>query len=242
MLNRAILLNILIFLAVINVNAEGNGGVTLTGATISDACHGYICHGPAKVGFKLFTTNDSLMVDDSSANPQDGFFRLENLQRGESYKFVVTDSAFLNREYIISIPETAEYEELSRDLLIVPSAEGVELLFQVSPFYRGKTSIRPGIDYFLDEMAAIVKQNPEVTFELACYPDDDDNEAENISLTLNRGVSLQNYLIEKGINPSQVPIQPNPSSDPKLPPYDFKMAKGKRYIGSTYLVIKQINK
>jgi len=238
---KYILIIILLVIGFLRVKASDNKTVSLIGATISDACHGYICHGPAKTAYKVLNSSDSLVVSDSSKNPSDGYFRITNLSKGQKYKFVVDDSAFLYREYLFEIPAGAEYDELSKDMLIVPAVTGVEVLFDVSPFYRGKSRIRQGIDYYLDEIFELILQNPDVRFELSCYPDDDENESENMALTLNRGVSLQNYLIEKGVKPRQITIQPNASSDPKLPPYDFKMAKGKRYIGSTYLVIKNID-
>ena len=110
-------------------------------------------------------------------------------------------------------------------------------MLHVPPFELRKSKIRVGAGLVLDDIETTIKQNPEVKFLIRCYPDNDDNEEDNMNLTIGRCNTLKDYFTARGIDPGSIMIHANPYTDPKLPPPPNKMAKGKRYIGSTYLVI-----
>lgn len=228
---------LLLLLYSVNCLASDNK-VILIGATINDACHEFVCHGPIPVNYSIYNSNDSLVIKNRSVDPSDGFYRVEGLSPDSEYYFVINDSVFLFRKYSFKTVEEGKYSTQSRDFLVVPSSDGVELLMSVSPFENNKYRIRAGIEYFLMEYIDLIKQNPDIVFEIHTFPDNDKDPSRNMILTLNRAVSLSEYLVLNGVNPQQLNYKPHESTDPKNPPFDFKVAKGKKYIGSTYLVVK----
>lgn len=215
-----------------------NSQVSLSGATINDACHEFICHGPIPVNFSVYNSHDSLVIKSRSIEPSDGFYLIEKLASETDYYFVVDDSVFLYRKYPFKTLEGSKYSNQSRDFLVVPRADGIELLIHVSPFENNKYRIRNGVEYYLMEYIDLIKQNPDIRFEIHSYPDNDNDPSKNMILTLNRAVSLSEYFVRFGVSPNQLTYKPHESTDPKNPPFDFKVAKGKKYIGSTYLVVK----
>ena len=217
-----------------------NDNITLTGNTITDVCYGFSCHGPIAVEYELSDSRDNLIIRSKSNYAKEGQFSVTNLSAGQLYLFKIIDPGFLNFKSVISIPGEFSYNQISKDILVYPKANNVEIFLHIPPFENHKTRVRIGIESYLDDFITLIKSNPDVMFEIVCFPDDNTNEENNMELTSGRGFNLMNYFIKQGITEGQIFIRSNKNTDPKNPPYDFKTAKGKNYIGSTYLILKLI--
>lgn len=229
---------ILLLIANLSAYSLDNSSISITGYTISDVCHGFICHGPIVVNYSITDSKDNMLENSVSKHIKDGQFRFDNLKPGHCYKFKIIDTNFLYYEYLVEVPDSFIYKQLSKDFLVYPKADHVEILFHVSPFEYHKSRIRIGIDYYLDNFVNLIKFNPSVNFEIVSYPDDETDASKNGELTFNRCLNIRNYFIDKGVDESRITYLPNIKTDPKNPPYDFKTAKGKNYVGSTYLIVK----
>lgn len=211
--------------------------ITLSGGIISDACHGEICHGGISADLEAYDNTGKKIYSGRSDIRQFGLYIIEGLKEGETYKIVINDTSYLYREYKIIIPKTDKYRELSMDFLAAPKAIGVALKFHVPPFELRKSKIRFGGGEFLENYELIMKQNPKIYFEIECFPDDNNSPEVNLRLTVERCTALKDYYTARGIKADRIRIKPNHEVDPLLPPPPFKIAKGKRYIGTTYLRI-----
>jgi len=67
-----------------------------------------------------------------------------------------------------------------------------------------KYNIRPGDAAVLDEAAATLKQNPNVTVNVNGYTDAIGTEAYNLKLSERRANAVVNYLVEQGISASRL--------------------------------------
>ena len=211
--------------------------ITLSGGIISDACHGEICHGGVSADLLALDNTGKQIYSGRSDTRQFGLYVIEGLKSGEEYKLVINDTAYLHCEYKILIPRSDKYKELSMDFLAIPKAVGVVLKFHVPPFELNKSKIRFGCGDFLENYEQLMKLNPNIVFEIECYPDDNISPEVNLRLTVERCTSLKDYYIARGIKADRIRIKPNHEIDPQLPPPAVKNAKGKRYIGTTYLRI-----
>ncbi len=175
-----------------------------------------------------------------SNSAQNGYYYLTGLKPGKKYILTIKQKDFLTEEFEIITPNTDKYLEISRDFLLKPLEVGVSIKLPVAPFELNKSKLRYGAELFLDDYAHVLKLNPNVKILIECFPDNNENKQENEKLTEERAKSLKAFFVSQGIESSRIEIKFNSSIDPKTPLPVKKLAKGKRYIGPTYLTITEI--
>ncbi len=168
-----------------------------------------------------------------------GYYYVTGLFPGNTYTFKVVEDGFFSNEFTVSIPNTDKYIEISRDFLVSPLKAGWRIPLSVSPFEMNKTKLRFGASIVLDDVVNTLKNNPKVNFTIKAFPDNNNDAQKNIALTKARAESLFDYFIVNGINPSRISIEGSERIDPDNPPPAEKRAKGKRYIGSAYIIINE---
>ena len=171
---------------------------------------------------------------------ENGYYYLTGLKAGESYDIRLEKKGFMDQIVSVEVPNTDKYAEISKDFLIMPKESGVKIPISVPPFEYNKSKLRVGSEIFLDDLQETLKLNPEVKIQIVSYPDNNKDKGENQELTKERAESLKNYFVSKGIEASRITTNPNQSTDPDNPPPTEKAAKGKRYIGPSYLKIVSI--
>ena len=78
-----------------------------------------------------------------------------------------------------------------------------------------KATLRPESKAGLDEMAQVLRDNPNVTIEMASHTDRKGSEEYNIDLSSRRARSVIDYLISVGISPERLQSQGYGKSRPK---------------------------
>ncbi|MFP4527391.1 MAG: hypothetical protein ACLFQX_02500 [Candidatus Kapaibacterium sp.] len=174
------------------------------------------------------------------SNESTGYYFITGLAPGSSYTIELLSEDYLNEKYLVNIPNTDRYAEFSRDFLAKPRVEGAKIKIPVPPFELRKARLRFGSEYFLGDYMNVMIANPDVKFSISCYPDSEGDPEINLELTEMRCRSLEEYFASGGVDPARISIDPHKQPDPANPPPTDKRAKGKRYIGPTYLVIEEI--
>jgi len=213
---------------------------TLKGRIFSDACDENACHSPVSSSFDVLDENGQRSSAGRSNAMQNGDYVITGLKQGINYKIVIIDKEYLKNEFNLSVPLTDKYRELSRDLLVIPKKKGAKMAFHISPFEFKKSRIRIGADEYLDEILSLIRLNPDIKWEIECYPDNEKNEDDNLRLTFERSNTVKSYLVSKGVSADNIGVHPNVKPDDYTPPPTNKYGKGKNYIGSTYLKISEI--
>jgi len=189
-----------------------------------------------------------IMVTDSEGNrigitrsnaSDNGAYYITGLKPGVSYKVKIKKSGFMKETFNVKVPKTDKYLEISQDFMVKPMEKGVKIKISVPPFELNKSKLRFGSDYFLEGMKNALKQNENISFTILCYPDKE-NAGENMQLTNERAKSLQEYFIENGIDASRIKTKGSKATDPDNPPPTKRAAKGKRYIGTSYIEINGV--
>ncbi len=194
---------------------------------------------PVRVDINVYDISDKL-INKINSNSADGYYYIAGLKPGISYYVELVQDGFFKEKYEIKIPNTDKYLEISRDFLVRPLEEDVALKIPVSPFEINKSKLRYGSAIVLEDITNTLKNNPNVYFNIISYPDNEDNPEENLELTEERANSLMDFFTINGINPKRMNVKGNKNIDPKNPKPQEKAAKGKRYIGTTYLQITDI--
>ena len=78
-----------------------------------------------------------------------------------------------------------------------------------------RATLRPESKTALDELAQVLRDNPNVTIEMASHTDRHGSEAYNIDLSSRRAKSVIDYLISVGIEPERLQSQGYGKSRPK---------------------------
>jgi len=185
----------------------------------------------------LVMKNGKRLTATRSRASENGYYYLTGLKAGESYDIKLKKKGYMDQQFSIQVPNTDKYTEISKDFLIMPKEIGVKLPLSVPPFEYNKSKLRVGSEIVLSDLQETLKLNPDVKIQIISFPDNNKDQNSNQILTKERAESLKNYFVSQGVDVSRITINPNSSTDPDNPPPTEKKAKGKRYIGKSYLKI-----
>lgn len=86
--------------------------------------------------------------------------------------------------------------------------------FRFSP---GLAVLPPGANEFLDDLAALLRQNPDYRLELTGHTDDTGDPLANVALSLARAKAVADYLVVAGVSPARIRSHGVGSSQPVVP-------------------------
>lgn len=205
--------------------------VSVTGTVINE-----VTKEPVSVNI-IVTDNAGKKIQTVKSNSKDGYYYVTSLRPGNTYYFKIDSKNYLNEVYTINVTNTDRYFEISRDFAVKPLEQDAMIPIQVPPFELNKSHLRFGSAFLLNDLAATLANNPKVDFKIVCYPDNAKDARRNKELTESRAQALMDYLVIQGVDPTRITISGSETVDPKNPPPAEKRAKGKRYIGTSYVVI-----
>lgn len=142
----------------------------------------------------------------------DGTFQFP-LQRGVKYVMLAGAKGYLNAKQEFQADDAEEDAEYNVDFILASINKPVVI---DNIFYDfDKATLRPESKTALDEMAQIMRDNPNITIEMAAHTDRKGSEEYNIKLSQRRAQSVIDYLIESGIRTDRLQAQGYGKSRPK---------------------------
>lgn len=157
------------------------------------------------------------IVGDDGSNQKevardDGSFKF-NLQRGVRYVMLAGAKGFLNAKQEFTSSSAEEDAEYGVDFILASINKPVVI---DNIFYDfDKATLRPESKTALDEMAQIMRDNPNITIEMASHTDRWGDDNYNLDLSQRRAKSVIDYLISVGIAPDRLQHQGYGESRPK---------------------------
>lgn len=143
----------------------------------------------------------------------DGSFRFP-LQRGVSYTMLAGAKGYLNARQEFTSDTTEVDAEYGVDFILASINKPVVV---ENIFYDfDKATLRPESKTALDEMAKMLRENPNVTIEMASHTDRWGTEEYNMKLSGRRAQSVIDYLIAAGIEAERLQPQGYGKSRPKV--------------------------
>jgi len=142
----------------------------------------------------------------------DGSFRF-NLQRGVKYVMKAGAPGYLNVKQEFESDTAEEDADYAIDFVLaaINKPQVVENIF----YDFDKATLRPESKAALDEMVAMLRENPNVTIEMGAHTDRVGTEEYNIGLSERRAKSVVDYLIAAGIDPARLTYKGYGESTPK---------------------------
>ncbi|MBM2813780.1 MAG: tpn50 [Ignavibacteria bacterium] len=219
-------------------NAQMKLVVSLTGTVINE-----LTREPVQADFDVFDETGK-KIQKFKSNSKDGYYFITNLTPGKKYTLrnllnLGSEKRYFKHKFEIDIPKASQYAEFSRDLVLKPLATGMAYKLKVTPFSINKTLLRLGSENVLKNWVDVLKETKKSDIEIACYPDNDNDAVMNQTVTTERCKALKDYFIKSGVETDRVTVTAHNNTDPKNPPPTQKRAKGKRYKGSIYIIIKE---
>lgn len=142
----------------------------------------------------------------------DGSFSFP-LNRGISYVMLAGAKGYLNSKQQFTSDIAEEDAEYGIDFVLAPINKPVVI---DNIFYDfDKASLRPESKAALDSLADVLRDNPNVTIEMASHTDRKGSDEYNINLSSRRAKSVTDYLISVGIAPDRLQSQGYGESKPK---------------------------
>ena len=143
---------------------------------------------------------------------KDGTYTAD-LVRGMDYVMLGTAQGYLNQKQILSVPDSDKSEIIYVDFHL-PSISKPVLIENI--FYDfNKATLRPESKKALDELVAMLNDNPNVTIELLAHTDRIGSDEYNIDLSQRRAQSVVDYLIKSGIEKERLTPHGYGKSEPK---------------------------
>ena len=143
----------------------------------------------------------------------DGSFRFP-LQRGVSYVMLAGAKGYLNAKQEFTSDTAEEDAEYGVDFILASITKPVVI---DNIFYDfDKATLRPESKTALDEMAQVLRDNPNVTIEMASHTDRWGSDDYNMKLSQRRAQAVIDYLVGAGINADRLQPQGYGESRPKV--------------------------
>lgn len=142
----------------------------------------------------------------------DGSFRFP-LSRGVSYVMLAGAKGYLNAKQEFTSDTAEEDAEYGVDFILASINKPVVI---ENIFYDfDKATLRPESKTALDEMAQIMRDNPNITIEMASHTDHKGSNEYNLALSERRAKSVIDYLISVGISSDRLQHMGYGESRPK---------------------------
>lgn len=191
---------------------------------------------PVEASYSVYDAAGKKVGITNKANPIDGYL-VTGLKPGENYTVRIEDPRYFKQEYAISIPKTSKYVEISKDFTVKPMAAGRKFPVQPSVFELRKSTLKVGADGIMKDVSDLLRMNPGVKVDVVCYADESGAADGARKVSTDRGNAIKNFLVQSGVTADRVNVNAQTTTDPINPPPVRKGAKGKRYVGSVYIVV-----
>jgi OOP family OmpA-OmpF porin len=136
-------------------------------------------------------------------NPATGEYTIV-LPYGVNYDFSAFASGYMGVSENLDLTGVGEYQEIKRDLYLVPIEVGATVRLNNIFFETGKAELKAESFTELNRVIEFLQQNPNVKIELSGHTDNVGNADFNKSLSQKRADSVMAYLISKGIDASRL--------------------------------------
>ena len=139
----------------------------------------------------------------AQSNPRTGEFTIV-LPRGKNYALSTEAAGFWGENQSFDVTDITTYAEITKDLPMVPLAVGAVVKMNNLFFDKGTANLLPESEPQMDQIVALLNDNPTMVIELGGHTDNRGVPSANIRLSLERVQAVKAYLTDNGIAPERV--------------------------------------
>ncbi|MGB0523064.1 MAG: OmpA family protein [Flammeovirgaceae bacterium] len=167
------------------------------------------------VGAKIEITDNELgeIIAQFTSNNKSGRF-LVTLPAGKNYGIAVKAPNYLFHSENFDLPENQGYLEVEKDVFLKKLKPGKKIILRNIFFDTDKSTLRPESKRELENLIALLKENPSLKIEISGHTDTVGADSYNQKLSNDRAKSVVDYLGTKGIAASRLTYKGYGESQP----------------------------
>ena len=147
--------------------------------------------------------NSGGSIGDASSNPGNGTYKIV-LPYGKAYSFRARAKGYVAINERVDLTKIADYQEVKRDLYLVPIEAGSLVNLKNVQFKRSKAEFTESSYPELNRLVKLMKEYPKMEIELLGHTDTRGNAQLLMALSQQRVAAVKNYLIERGISINRI--------------------------------------
>ena len=189
--------------------------VTLLKGVIRDA----LTKQPIEANIALLNNKTGQKISEVNSNSATGAY-LIILPAGKNYAITVTKPGYLFHSENFDISDTAEYQEIVKNVDLNKAQIGAKIVLRNIFFDFDKATLRPESNIEIERLRKVLLEYPTMKIELSGHTDNKGSSEYNKKLSQSRAKSVLDYLVKKGISPDRMtaegygfdrPMAPNDS-------------------------------
>jgi outer membrane protein OmpA-like peptidoglycan-associated protein len=158
---------------------------------------------PLEAIIRYYELGTSKEIGSARSNPKNGDYSII-LQYGKKYSFLAEKEGFFAVNDNLDLSKLTKYEEIQRDLLLVPIEVGSVITLNNIFFDFNKSDLKTESFSELDRVAELLNKNTAMEIEIGGHTDNVGADDYNIKLSQSRVESVMRYLTKIGINKSRI--------------------------------------
>lgn len=162
------------------------------------------------------TLDDGKEAGVAYSNPQTGEYKIV-LPGGYKYGFLAEARGFIAVNENVDLTKLTYYDEIQKDLYLVPIEIGQTVRLNNIFFETGKYELLTDSYSELNRVIKLLKDYPELRIQINGHTDDVGNYSSNMTLSKKRAHSVANYLQEKGCEKKRLKVKGFGESKPVVP-------------------------
>lgn len=167
-------------------------------------------------GIRYFDLFENIELGTAISSPTDGSYKIA-LPAGKLYSFLADKQNFYAISENIDLRELENYTELKKDLYLSPIEKGEVIRLNSVFFETNKDELKKESFNELDRLYDILIKSPALKIEIAGHTDDVGSVEYNQKLSNDRAISVQSYLISKGMDAGRLKARGYGELQPVVP-------------------------
>jgi len=185
-------------LATVAVN-NTKSRVTLLKGVVTDA----LTKQPMEANISVVNLKTGLKVSEINSNSATGAY-LVILPAGKNYGITVTAPGYLFHSENFDLSDTAEYQEVIRNVSLNKAQVGARIVLRNIFFDFDKATLRPESNLEIDRLRKIMLEYPSMKIEISGHTDNKGSGDYNKKLSQTRAKAVLDFLVKKGISPDRM--------------------------------------
>lgn len=149
---------------------------------------------------ELYDADSTTNISKTSIQTDEDGNYMITLPLGKNYALHVSRKGYLFYSDYFSLLQDALDSFFIRNILLDPIATGKKLILKNIFFDNNQYNLKKTSGEELEKVLVLLQENPSVRLEIIGYTDNTGSKLQNTNLSMNRALSVMNYLISKGID------------------------------------------
>lgn len=188
--------------APVAVSKAPKSKVTLLKGVITDI----LTKTPIEATISLINNKTGQKLSDATSNSATGAY-LIILPAGKDYGITVTAPGYLFHSENFVISDTADYQEIVKDVALNKAQVGARIVLRNIFFDFDKATLRPESNIELERLRKVLLEYPTMKIEISGHTDNKGSAEYNKKLSQSRAKAVVDYLVKKGISPDRMTFE-----------------------------------